>query len=152
MNDVDNHQDDDHQDDEQRQKNGNDMAKHQQLATTWQSNIKWQQHGKAMTTGSDNASRTTKEKYLKINNKQTNSQICNCHEQIFKGKNNQPVATILVCAMESWGCFFCWFMMDFGGISMVMLFSWKKEVVNCQILLSKAICFFVSFEYWNGSI
>jgi len=27
-----------------------------------------------------------KKKYLKINNKQTNSQICDCHEQIFKEK------------------------------------------------------------------
>jgi len=42
MNDIDDHQDDDHQDDEQRQKNGNDMAKCQQLATTRQNNIKWQ--------------------------------------------------------------------------------------------------------------
>jgi len=64
---VDNHQDDDdHQDDENltrdKMTTGNDTAKRQQLATTRRSDINWQRHGKAMTTGIDKASKTAKEK------------------------------------------------------------------------------------------
>ncbi len=72
------------------------MSRDKKMAMTWQSVNNWQQHGETTLSGSDMAKRwqlamTTqaeqqKKKYLKINNKWTNSQICDCHEQIFKEK------------------------------------------------------------------
>jgi len=48
-------------------------------------------------------------------NKPTHRFAIAMNKYLEKENNNQPVAKILACAMESWGCFFCLFVMAFWG-------------------------------------